>query len=310
MRISASVSTVPNSSLNATVALLDQSDVDSYHLDSIEDPSIFQFSDSLRKITERPFDLHLITAQPEKYWDLIRASDIELVHFQLENLQRPLFIPDDLKARVGLAMQPHTPAEYFSVYRSEAASVLLMLTTPGKSGGAFHPRYFEHIIRFRELYPEINITVDGGVNHEVAAVLRLMGIHTSVSGSFILNHENVSEALLQLRFYEDIPWTLNDVMAHGTHWLRSDKSRFGVLPDSYYLDLDGSISDITANSAWQNQLEHIAVFKDALGRGLFAPMQLPLKNLKQAAIQLQDAPNYVFAVDEHQAIRGTFFLQN
>ncbi|MFN5317210.1 MAG: hypothetical protein ACK5CY_00050 [Bacteroidia bacterium] len=310
MRISASVSTVPHTSLNTTVALLDQSDVDSYHLDSIEDPGIFQFAESLRKITEKPFDLHLITAQPEKYWDLIRRSDIELVHFQLENLQRPLFIPDDLKARVGLALQPHTPAEHFSVYRSEAASVLLMLTTPGKSGGAFHPRYFEHIIRFRELYPEKKITVDGGVNHEVASVLRLMGIHTSVSGSFILKHANISEALHQLRFYDDIPWNLNEVMAHGTDWLCSDNASFGVLPDSYYLDMDGSITDITSSSAWQNQLEHIAVFKDALGRGLFAPMHLPLKNLKQATTQLHNAPNYVFAVDEHRAIRGTFFLQN
>lgn len=310
MRISASVSTVPHTSLNGTVALLDQSDVDSYHLDSIDDQGIFKFAEHLRKITDKPFDLHLITSQPEKYWDLIRASDIELVHFQLENLQRPLFIPDDLKSRIGLAMQPHTPAEHFSVYRSEAASVLLMLTTPGKSGGAFHPRYFEHIIRFRELYPEKNITVDGGVNHEVAAVLRLMGIHTSVSGSFILKHENVSEALHQLRYYEDIPWTLNEVMARGTDWLRSDNARFGVLPDSYFLDMDGAITNITANPLWQNQLEHITVFRDALGRGLFAPMNLPLKNLKQASLQLQDAPNYVFAVDEHRSIRGTFFLQN
>ena len=74
MRISASVSTVPHTSLNTTVALLDQSDVDSYHLDSIEDPGIFQFAESLRKITEKPFDLHLITSQTENDLDLNRLS--------------------------------------------------------------------------------------------------------------------------------------------------------------------------------------------------------------------------------------------
>jgi len=64
MRISASISTVPQNILKSTVNQLDAAGIYAYHLDSIESREIFYFAQKLRTFTSLPFDLHLITTDP------------------------------------------------------------------------------------------------------------------------------------------------------------------------------------------------------------------------------------------------------
>ena len=92
MRISASISTVPQNILKSTVNQLDAAGIYAYHLDSIESREIFYFAQKLRAFTSLPFDLHLITTDPVKYWDEVRNAKIEAITLQLENLNYPLFI--------------------------------------------------------------------------------------------------------------------------------------------------------------------------------------------------------------------------
>jgi ribulose-phosphate 3-epimerase len=117
MRISASVASVNESRLPEVVTALDYAGVDAYHLDSIDDPGIFEFAKKLRDLTTKPFDLHLITDSPDNYWSLIEESELPQIVLQLENLKKPLFVPSVLKGKVGLAMMASTDPRRFSVYR-------------------------------------------------------------------------------------------------------------------------------------------------------------------------------------------------
>lgn len=309
MRISASVSSVSSDLLPFCIRQLDEAGVDFFHLDSIEDSAIFNYADDLRSYTATPFDLHLITENPSKYWDDIRNADLQRIHFQLEKLQKPLFVPADLKEKVGIALHADTNLERFAVYQNDVASALLMLTTPGISGGIFKPEYFASIIRFRELYPEVPLTIDGGVNHEVAAVLRLMGIDTIVSGSYLFKGGSIEESVSRLKKYDAVSWTLNDVMVPGTDLFHNENRSFGVLPLTWFLNSDGLLEEITQNREWQHLNEQIMNFRENAGSGIFAHETTPLAVLKDASLKYDFFPRYVFAINSEGVITGTFFIE-
>lgn len=309
MRITASVASVQPDSLPGIVKQLDQAGVDAYHLDSIESDEIFRFATHLRQFTVKPFDLHLITSSPEKYWELIQQSGIPEIHLQLENLSKPLFIPSNLKGKVGLAVLASTNPKLFSVYRKEAASILVMLTTPGKSGGKFKPEHFANIIRYREMYPEIPMTVDGGVNHEVASVLRLMGIRTIVSGSYLFSNETIQQSVDLLHLHEETNWTIHDVMAHGTEIFSVSPKSFGVNAQSWFINSLGQVNEISRLAEWQANLEQISTFAELGGDALFVDQFLKLSTLKHSISSMNRVPRYVFAVNEHLKITGSFFIQ-
>jgi ribulose-phosphate 3-epimerase len=73
-----------------------------------------------------------------------------------------------------------------------------MATVPGQSGGVFDASNFKKIRDFQKKYPQKSVHVDGGVNGEVSFILRNMGVHTSVSGSYLFNAPSIGHALMDL----------------------------------------------------------------------------------------------------------------
>jgi len=75
-----------------------------------------------------------------------------------------------------------------------------MTTEPGVSGSKFQRKNFNRIRKSRKLFPKLKIHVDGGINAEISFILRMLGVYSAVSGSFLVNHKNLAEALIDLRF--------------------------------------------------------------------------------------------------------------
>jgi ribulose-phosphate 3-epimerase len=308
MRISASISTIPLNKLSTTVQQLDEAGIDAYHLDSVESREIFQFADRLRGLTKKPFDLHLITSDPVKYWDEIRNSKIEATTLQLESLHSPLFVPQDLKGKVGLAVLASTPITAFEVYRKNVSWLLIMMTTPGYSGGKFQPEHFANIIRYREAYPEIPVYIDGGVTHEVAYVLRMIGIRQIVSGSYLFSGTTVEESVQKLQNYSDSPWMLKDIMAKGTEFFSSSRQSFGVIAETSFINENGENINISRDANWTEALEQITAFSEVNGKALFVHENLPLAGLDTILSSLDFPANYFFAVNDQHAVTGSLFF--
>jgi ribulose-phosphate 3-epimerase len=76
--------------------------------------------------------------------------------------------------------------------------VMLMCTTPGESGGKFQKENFQKINQLKYEYPNLSITIDGGVNSEVAFILRLLGVDTIVSGSYLMDKSEYGANMLNL----------------------------------------------------------------------------------------------------------------
>ena len=197
MKISASIYSDKKRPLKEVIEDLVQHQVDLLHIDCNDDPKVFDDIRNIRTWCDLPIDLHIITSNPESYYDLLRANPVEYITFQFEDLTSELNIPQDITGRKGLAIITPTPVEVFDQF-SEFDFILIMATIPGQSGGVFDSLNFSKIRQFRKQFPNKSIHVDGGVNGEVSFILRNMGVSSSVSGSYLFNGPSVGHALMNL----------------------------------------------------------------------------------------------------------------
>jgi len=197
MKISASIYSDKSRAIEDVIQDLHAHGVDLFHVDCNDDPAVFDDIKIIREVSDIPIDLHIITEEPEKYYDLLRKHPVEFVTFQYENLKAPIQIPADITGFKGLAVITPTPVSVFDDY-SNFDFLLVMATIPGQSGGQFDATNFRKIRDFLHKYPSKRVHVDGGVNAEVSFILRNLGVYVSVSGSYLFKGPSVGNALMNL----------------------------------------------------------------------------------------------------------------
>jgi ribulose-phosphate 3-epimerase len=201
MKISASVYSSKESSLKELVQNLDQHGIDYLHIDCRDNWDVFDDIEAIRSFSKTPIDLHLITSNPEQYFDRINALKVELVTLQFEDLNGYPY-RGGLNSKMGLSLVSPTDISAFEQDAEYYDFVLFMATTPGESGGQFDKINFRKIREFKRQFPKKAIHVDGGVNAEVSFVLRNMGVESSVVGSYLFKNMPVGAALLNLKTHE------------------------------------------------------------------------------------------------------------
>ena len=147
---------------------------------------------SLRAITSKPLDVHLMIESPENYIeDFIRAgSDIITIH--VESTKEALSIFKTLKqnnVKCGITLKPKTPLEHLQPYLELVDLILVMTVEPGFGGQSFMEDQVEKIKSLKQYKADrgLNylIEVDGGVNLETAQMC--IDADVLVAGSFIFN---------------------------------------------------------------------------------------------------------------------------
>jgi pentose-5-phosphate-3-epimerase len=212
MKISASVYSSKDTPLKSLIEDLDQHGIDYFHIDCRDNPEVFDDIAEIRRYSKTPIDLHLITKQPEQYFDRINALNIELVTFQYEELGDYRYT-NGLNARMGLSIVSDTEIEVFDELADHYDFILMMATVPGESGGRFDKINFRKIRQFKRKHPSKEIHVDGGVNAEVSFILRNMGVHSSVVGSYLFKNLPIGAALLNLKIHDiESHYTVGDFM--------------------------------------------------------------------------------------------------
>tara|TARA_Y100000385_G_scaffold285520_1_gene345583 strand:- start:2976 stop:3980 length:1005 start_codon:yes stop_codon:yes gene_type:complete len=201
MKISASIYSDKKRPLTEVIHDLMDHQVDLLHVDCNDDLSVFDDIKSIREFCDIPIDLHIITEEPSKYYQLLEENPVEYITFQYEDLKEPLVIPDSVPGKRGIAVVTPTSVSIFEEYK-EFDFILIMATIPGQSGGKFDIVNFGKIRSFRNQYPGKSIHVDGGVNAEVSFILRNMGVTSSVSGSYLFNASSIGNALMNLQSRE------------------------------------------------------------------------------------------------------------
>ena len=202
MKISASIYSNKTKSLQSLIKELDKLKIDMFHIDfndeKIDIEKIKNDIIEIRKISKIPIDLHIISKTPSLYNEFLKEYKIEYVTYQEEDIKEKFTIPKVKETSFGISFVSKTSIEKFDSYFNSCDFVLLMTTIPGESGGKFNSLNFNKIRKFKSKYPSKNLHIDGGVNDEIAFILRILGVKSIVSGSFLVKN-NIFNALQKIK---------------------------------------------------------------------------------------------------------------
>ena len=161
---------------------------------------------ALRPITDMPLDCHLMIEDPDRYVEDFRAAGADLITVHAEacpHLDRSVQHVRSTGAKVGVALNPHTPESALDYVLEELDLVLVMSVNPGFGGQKLIERVFSKIERIRSRIETLGldtlIEVDGGVKTDNAHRFVDAGAQVLVSGSGVYGAEDRVAAIAALR---------------------------------------------------------------------------------------------------------------
>jgi len=210
MKIAPSILASKFVNLKKDIELLERSGADIIHLDIMDGhfvPNIsfgFPIVKTVRSLTSLPLDAHLMIENPEKFIDRFIDSGVDMISVHIEGNYHINRILNTIKkngVKTGIAVNPGTPLNFLEEVLSIVDFVLVMSVNPGFSGQKFIDSSIEKIRKLCKIREKGNfnfeIEVDGGLNFEIAKVLKKMGVDILVFGSFIF--KDIEKALDELR---------------------------------------------------------------------------------------------------------------
>jgi len=156
---------------------------------------------SIRKVTDMPFDVHLMIENPEKYYmDFVNAgADIITVHAEATTSLYRLVNEIKKYCKVGVALNPATPLAMVENILDDIDLLLIMTVEPGFGGQKFIGGMIKKIEKARKMAKGIYISVDGGINEKTAKAATAAGADVLVAGSYIFGSKNYRKAIESLR---------------------------------------------------------------------------------------------------------------
>ena len=149
---------------------------------------------SIRKLTDLPFDVHLMVDKPELHVESFAKAGADWITFHWEataHAHRVIQMIHECGKKAGVAVCPGTPVSILSEILPSADIILVMTVNPGWGGQKLIPSCVEKIAQLKKYREEHNlnykISVDGGVNNETLSAVLDAGTDIVVSGSCFFN---------------------------------------------------------------------------------------------------------------------------
>lgn len=157
----------------------------------------------LKELVDLPaakYEFHWMVREPEKWIERMPGPHMHLVHIEtVETLDAVEAAVKRAGGRLGLAINPETPLERLLPFVPKAERVLVMTVRPGFSGQKYIYEMEHKVRKLRELFPKLDIEVDGGVNNETVGHAYSSGANLLAAASAIFASEDIKEAIAHLK---------------------------------------------------------------------------------------------------------------
>jgi len=160
---------------------------------------------ALRRITDRPLDVHLMVERPENYIAEYADAGAAMFTFHPEatvHVQRQLAAVRERGMRAGLALNPATPIDLIEEVVPDLDLVLVMSVNPGYGGQSYLPGATDKIRRVRALLDGrrsgATLEVDGGITTDTIADAWGAGADTFVAGTAVFGAPDPAAAVRHL----------------------------------------------------------------------------------------------------------------
>ncbi len=179
-------------------------------MDGVYVPNIsfgFDIIKKIHSITSLPLDVHMMTAAPQKYIDVLHESGASSVTIHSDVLPKDELIAvlkyiRSLGMKSAVSLKPMYPASDAFCFAEYCDMILVMTVEPGFGGQKFMPSMLPKIKEIREYLninnPECEIEVDGGIGELTIADSAKAGANVFVVGTASFKSDDMKKALDKL----------------------------------------------------------------------------------------------------------------
>ena len=211
-KIAPSILAADFGNLSRDCEIVNKSNADWFHLDVMDGLFVPNISfgmpivSSIRKMTKKPLDVHLMIIEPERYIDkfIEIGSDILTVHIEATSeMDEILDKMKDSSIKSGIAINPDTPINKLEDYINKVDLVCLMGVHAGFGGQKFIEKTFDRLIELKSLIDSRDssavVEIDGGVDNTNSKKLKSLGADILVAGSYIFKSSDINNAIDSLK---------------------------------------------------------------------------------------------------------------
>lgn len=212
IQIAPSILSADFASLKTEIQKVEEAGADLLHIDIMDGHFVPNLTfgppvvKAIRKESKLPFDVHLMVERPQDYIEPFAdaGADIITVHAETApHLHKLIQSIKEKGIRAGVALNPSTPLSVIEEVLDSLDMVLIMSVNPGFGGQKFIPAALDKIRRLKALLKASGsaalVEVDGGVNAENAAQLKLAGTDILVAGSSVYGAPDCQAAISVLK---------------------------------------------------------------------------------------------------------------
>ena len=168
-----------------------------------------EYTNYIKQISNTKIDVHLMVEDVDKFVKEYADMEVDSITFHIESVKDQKEVLniikyiEDKNIRVGLSIKPETENEEIYKYLPYIHKVLVMSVEPGEGGQKFKEETIEKVRNLSNYLEEnrydVDIEVDGGINSKNAYKLKEMGANILVAGTYIINSQNMKEAIKSLK---------------------------------------------------------------------------------------------------------------
>lgn len=217
IKIAPSILSANFANLSLDIHTIEEAGADMLHIDVMDGHFVPNLTlgapivNSLRKVTNLVFDVHLMIDNPEQYIKDFAFAGAQIITVHAEaskHLHRLLQMIRNEGVKASIALNPATPISVLEYLLNDLDMILIMSVNPGFGGQKFIPSIYDKISSLKEYLNKKNknipIQVDGGVGLDNIKKVCQCGADIIVSGSAIFYSKNIKETIALMKKADEV----------------------------------------------------------------------------------------------------------